>query len=193
RRPARAPRGGAAALRPPRGARAARLRSPHGRRVGAARRMVLAGAPDPRRPPRARPGRESAGRQHRGRCARLLARERCASFTRARRPPPAAARSPRELVAPPMRVLGFPAATSRRCATQARRAFAGRIAACYANFVSGIKVALTPSAVVLALVCVGAAPARAQNVDVAVEMVQVTPTSVKVNDIVTIIATVRRL
>src|SRR5207247_2162015 len=149
--------------------------------------------PDPRHPPRARPGRESAGRHHRGRRARLLARERGASLTRARRPPPAAARSPRELGAPPMRSFESPAATSRGCATQARLAFADRIAPCYANFVSAIKVALTPSAVVLALVCVGAAPARAQNVDVAVEMVQVTPTAVKVNDIVTIIATLRRL
>jgi len=92
-----------------------------------------------------------------------------------------------------MRSFESPAATSRGCATQARLAFADRIAPCYANFVSAIKVALTPSAVVLALVCVGAAPARAQNVDVAVEMVQVTPTAVKVNDIVTIIATLRRL
>src|SRR5439155_1565539 len=160
--------GGAAALRPPRRARAARLHAPHGRRVGAARRVVLAGAPDPRHPPRARPGRESAGRHHRGRRARLLARERGASLTRARRPPPAAARSPRELGAPPMRSFESPAATSRGCATQARLAFADRIAPCYANFVSAIKVGLTPSAVVLALVCVGAAPARAQNVLVVV-------------------------
>jgi len=58
---------------------------------------------------------------------------------------------------------------------------------------SAIKGSLTPSAIVLALVCVAAAPARAQNVDVAVEMVQVTPTSVKVNAIVTIVATLRRL
>jgi hypothetical protein len=59
--------------------------------------------------------------------------------------------------------------------------------------VSVTTVALRTSAVVLALVGVGAAPARAQNVDVAVEMVQVMPTSVRVNDIVTIVATLRRL
>src|SRR5438034_9923457 len=92
-----------------------------------------------------------------------------------------------------MRSFESPAATSRGCATQARLAFADRIAPCYANFVSAIKVALTPSAVVLALVCVGAAAARAQNVDVALEMVPVTPTAGQVNHIVTIIATARRL